>query len=263
MRGSVLFVCSANVCRSPLMKYTFLDAVPDAAAWSVSSAGVAASEGNGACEAALPFIRSDELYEQALTHHATQLDDLSLRADLVIVASRAERAIIAQHSPELRWRVFTLSEAVYLGRSAAEPCDGTETRPVTASEYAQLLDSQRGMLVLPKIRGQHRYLSGAEQPHPLDVPDAHHLRRRAHTRLFKRVRNETAELAAHLSGFRTEVNPVQGPPKEAAPAPSLGVLSSAALVPAPEPGPAPVPLSRAAFTGDPARRSKAAQQRRA
>lgn len=202
MNGSILFVCSANVCRSPLMQHAFLDSVAHADDWSVASAGVSAREGTPPCDLAISYVRADKAYALAAAHRAVPLDRDLLQAKLVIVASRAERAAIAQHSPELRWRVFTLSEAVYLGRSAAPRYPGERARPGTLEQYAQLLDSHRGMLVLPRPRNQRRYLSNWEQPHPLDIPDGHHLRRRAHTNTLKRVRAEITEFATQLSSFR-------------------------------------------------------------
>ncbi|WP_017792545.1 arsenate reductase/protein-tyrosine-phosphatase family protein [Leucobacter salsicius] len=201
MRGSVLFVCSANVCRSPLMQYSFLEAVPEATDWDVASAGVAAREGAPPCSLSLSLLQEEDVHAQAATHRATQLDRDQLQADLVIVASRAERATIAQHSPDVRWRVFTLAEAVYLGRSAGQHYPGEREQPGTVAQYAQMLDSQRGMLVLPRPRNQRRYLSGLEQPHPLDISDGHQLRRRAHTRTLRRIRTEITEFSSLLAGF--------------------------------------------------------------
>lgn len=202
MRGSVLFVCSANVCRSPLMQHAFLESVTHAADWDVASAGVSARAGATPCDLALSFIRDDDTYALASKHRAAQLDRDLLKAELVIVASRAERASIAQLAPELRWRVFTLSEAVYLGRSTAPRYPGEPAQPGTVNQYAQLLDAQRGMLVLPRARNQRRYLNTREQPHPLDIPDGHHLRRGAHAKALKRVRTEITEFATQLSDFR-------------------------------------------------------------
>lgn len=202
MRGSILFVCTANVCRSPLMQYTFLSAAPDPGEWSVASAGVAAREGAPMCGIARALVRSEQERCSADAHRSAPLDDAGLQTDLVIAASRAERAALAQRSPEARWRVFTLSEAVLLGRyvETLEPCDATQ--PGTADQYAQLLDAQRGMLVIPRPQRQRRVLGLGERAHPLDIPDGHRRRRRAHTGALKRVRAEAAELSSQLASFR-------------------------------------------------------------
>lgn len=202
MKGSILFVCTANICRSPLMQMSFLESVPNAADWNVTSAGISAREGSRMCELSSSLVRSDEARAGSEAHRSTQLDHAQLRTDLVIVASRAERSAIAQRSPAMRWRVFTLSEAVYLGRSIAPSYPGQQSQPGTVNQYAQLLDAQRGMLVLPRPRNQRRYLSSWEHPHPLDIPDGHHLRRRAHVQSLKRVRSEITELSTQIVNFR-------------------------------------------------------------
>lgn len=202
MRGSILFVCAANVCRSPLMQYAFLDAVADADEWEVASAGVSAREGARVCRLALPLVRSEAARSLAEAHRSARVDEARLQADLVIVASRAERAALARRSPEARWRVFTLSEAVFLGRYASTRCPAEPAQPGTVTRYAQLLDEQRGMLVLPRPKKQRRFPGLWEQPHPLDIADGHHRRRRAHTSTLRRVRVEVAELSSQLADFR-------------------------------------------------------------
>lgn len=209
MRGSILFVCAANVCRSPLMQYTFLDSVAEPAEWEVSSAGVSARERASACELACAFVRSEPLRAAASAHRAAPVDGAQLRADLIVVPSRAERAALARRAPDARWRLFTLSEAVLLGRyAAAHRFPETalrfpeETRPGTAAQYAELLDAHRGSLVLPRPRKPRRVLSRWDPPHPLDIPDAHRRRRHAHAAVLRRVRAEAAEFAAQLDGFR-------------------------------------------------------------
>ncbi|QBE49124.1 hypothetical protein [Leucobacter triazinivorans] len=209
MRGSILFVCAANVCRSPLMQYTFLDSVADSEQWAVSSAGVSAREHAATCELGRAFVRSEPLRAAASAHRATPVDGAQLRADLIIVPSRSERAALARRAPDARWRLFTLSEAVLLGRhAAAHRLHETalrapeESRPGAVAQYAEMLDAHRGSLVIPRPRKQRRVLSRREAPHPLDIPDAHHRRRHAHAAVLRRVRAETAEFAAQLDGFR-------------------------------------------------------------
>lgn len=201
MKGSILFVCTANVCRSPLMQYTFLGAVPDSADWAVASAGAFAREGARICDVALSSVRSPRLRSQAEAHRSVPVDDALMRADLVIVASRAERAALAQREPGARSRVFTLSEAVLLGRCAATRQHSETDETATISQYAQLLDAQRGMLVIPRPRRQRRLLGTGEHAHPLDIPDGHQRRRGAHVRVLKRVQAEADALASQMVRF--------------------------------------------------------------
>lgn len=202
MRGTMLFVCAANVCRSPLMQYTFLDSVHNPESWEVASAGTSAQEGSPVCDLSLSYVQSEQSQTRAAAHQSAQVDEASLQADLVIVASRAERAALAERSPETRWRVFTLTEAVFLGQFTATPCPQDARQPSTVQQYAQLLNEQRGMFVLPRPRKQRRYLSSWEQPHQLDIPDGHLRSRRSHVSTLKRVRSEIAQLSTQLTSFK-------------------------------------------------------------
>ncbi|UBH07487.1 protein-tyrosine-phosphatase [Leucobacter sp. Psy1] len=197
MTGSILFVCAANVCRSPLMHYTFLGTAghPD---WSVSSAGVSARTGARMCEIARSEVRDPRSKSLAEQHHSALVDEAAIQSDLVIVASRAERAVLAKRDPELRSRVFTLPEAVLLGRIVAAERNGATDFDASISDYAQSLDAQRGMLVFPRPQREHRWFGAAASSHPLDIPDDHHRRRGPHRATLKRVRLETEEFTAQL-----------------------------------------------------------------
>jgi protein-tyrosine phosphatase len=206
MTGSVLFVCAANVCRSPLMRFTFL-ASTARDDWSAASAGISARPGAAMCDLARSMVRDPAAAALAAAHRSASVDEAFAAPgpapDLVIVASRAERAALATRDPDLRARLFTLSEAVLLGRIvAAQRADGSAS-DTSPGAYARRLDAQRGMLVFPRPP-RRRPLGGASAGHPLDIPDDHHRRRGPHTATLKRVRAETEELAAQVQAFAHE-----------------------------------------------------------
>ena len=206
MTGSVLFVCAANVCRSPLMRYTFLGSTARDD-WAAASAGISARPGAAMCDLARSAVRDPLAAALAAEHRSASVDEAFAAPgpapDLVIVASRAERAALATRDPDLRARLFTLSEAVLLGRIVAAQQDGGPEVDTSPGAYARVLDGQRGMLVFPRPP-RRRPLGGASAGHPLDIPDEHHRRRGPPTATLKRVRAEAAEFAAQVQTFSLE-----------------------------------------------------------
>ncbi|GAA2177907.1 hypothetical protein GCM10009847_05840 [Leucobacter tardus] len=201
MTGSVLFVCAANVCRSPLMRYTFLGSTARDD-WAAASAGISARPGAAMCDLARSAVRDPAAAALAAEHRSASVDEAFAAPgpapDLVIVASRAERAALATRDPDLRPRLFTLSEAVLLGRIvAARQNDGLAV-DTSRGAYARLLDAQRGMLVVPRPPRRRPWSGGASTGHPLDIPDDHHRRRGPHMATLKRVRAETEEFASQV-----------------------------------------------------------------
>lgn len=193
MNESILFACTANICRSPLMHYTFASEVDRSRPLTIRSAGTTAQIGSTMCATALSLVpsRSRDL---AAKHMSSSVEDIPLDASLVIVASRTERAVIARAFPEVRPRLFTLTEAVLLGRFALSKPKPGASPDESMSLFAQLIDAQRGMITIPRNdkRGGTLFFSRA---HPFDIPDAHHSNRFAHRNALKRLRAEAVELA--------------------------------------------------------------------
>lgn len=189
MIQSVLFVCAQNICRSPLMAAAFEegfaaggDIASSGVEWVVGSAGTQAEPGKRSCRVAV------DIEKGASGHRSARLDADHLdAADLVIAASLAERALIAQLRPNARTRTFTLREALLLGE-----------RPVSATslaEYAVALDARRGTLDLPNRRP---LLWRREAAHPLDVVDVHHFGPRAHRRGLIKAASDARTLASRV-----------------------------------------------------------------
>ncbi len=104
--GQILFVCTANVCRSPMAEAIFNALAEERGlAWRAESAGVAALVG----EDITPNARSalDEVGIYANEHRARQVGEEMLEeADLVL-------AMGPRHVATLRRRFGDLSERVY------------------------------------------------------------------------------------------------------------------------------------------------------
>lgn len=120
-RVHVLLVCTANLCRSPLAEHLAragLGAHDDVV---VSSAGVAATEGTGMDPAAAAELRERGLDPSAFrTRRLTA--ELVGAADLVLVASRRQRAVVAELDPQAVVRTFTVPELARHAR-ALQPAD--------------------------------------------------------------------------------------------------------------------------------------------
>lgn len=109
----VLFVCTANICRSPAMELIARELVRDLAGSSdvaFSSAGTHASDGhemNRDMVVTLPAgVVADDF-------HSRHLDAAILTgADLVLTAEQSHRQHILDDSPHLHRQVFTLGQFV-------------------------------------------------------------------------------------------------------------------------------------------------------
>jgi protein-tyrosine phosphatase len=119
--GSVLFVCHANICRSPLAAALLTGLARDAGAFvRTSSAGVRAHPGRPMSEGSLV-----ELVRRGYPppDHASRLitPDLVLGADLVVTASASQRSDVGALAPAAWPRTFALDELARLLAGAAAP----------------------------------------------------------------------------------------------------------------------------------------------
>lgn len=191
MTARVLFVCAQNVCRSPLMAASFAAAVGDpqpdggGRGWVVHSAGTHAHDGRAVC----PFVAG--LESRARLHRSAKVsaEDIDM-ADLVITASREERAWIAQQAPESRAITFTLREALLLDDRLSE-----ESRAGTVDDYVAALNGHRGTIDMREPSAS-RWRRVPE--HPLDLEDVHGTRRRRHLRGLSRVSADAADLGKRM-----------------------------------------------------------------
>ncbi len=200
----LIFVCEANICRSPLMEQA-LRARVGAESWEISSAGTRVGPGDlPMCEVSAEIAAASGADTAA--HRSTAIDVGDLQAaDLVLTASRAERSVVAQLVPEARSRTFTLREAVHLGADPLDPDDLAVVAAFSAASaaddlaaYASALHHRRGF-VQPPSSG--RTLFGKRRPHPFDIPDAHHGSAREHRAMLERTALDIAELARQLDAF--------------------------------------------------------------
>ncbi|CAN5219365.1 low molecular weight phosphatase family protein [soil metagenome] len=115
---NILLVCTANICRSPLMELS-LRAALDPERFAVSSAGVhgwdaAPMDKDSARQAHRFGLKTDEFRSRPL--QASYVDN----ANLVLTATREHRTQVLQLSPRALKRTFTLKEFARLGMAQAD-----------------------------------------------------------------------------------------------------------------------------------------------
>jgi protein-tyrosine phosphatase len=192
---TVLFVCNANVCRSPtaaaMLRRRLKDGERDDLV-VVESAGTDADEGAAWCPTAMKHVGTETIEEFELTDRTSVLLDPKMldEATLVLAADAESNAKVLRLQPHVRSRLFTVIEAAELadfviGRSkhAADlpMLDHTSAKsPGTADDEEGLhwliaeMNAARGQLPMPAPR---RGRFGRNHPAAAfgarDVPDAH------------------------------------------------------------------------------------------
>ncbi|MGI8761857.1 MAG: low molecular weight phosphatase family protein [Jatrophihabitantaceae bacterium] len=120
MSFSVLFVCTGNICRSPIAERLFRARVPAEAPMIISSAGTMALIGypmDAACEQALRELGGDGAEHVGRMLSSAMVAD----ADLILSAETAHRSAIVQDQPAVFRRAFTIREFGRLGATLAPP----------------------------------------------------------------------------------------------------------------------------------------------
>ena len=140
---SILFVCSANQCRSPMAEVLFQQLLlekGEADAWRVESAGVWAYEGAGATQNAQVVMAERGL---DLASHCSQPTDPALlkQFDLIIVMEVEHKVVLQERNPALAERIQTLRELVGGEGDFSDPVGGSvEVYRQAAGEIFAILD---------------------------------------------------------------------------------------------------------------------------
>jgi protein-tyrosine phosphatase len=151
---SILFVCTANLCRSPMAEHAFRSRAQELGLdWNVRSAGTDALDGEPMHPLAVEVLNERQVdvgswASQSLT------DELVNSSDLVLTAARSHLSRILRIWPAAVQRAFVLGQfAQFL--SAVEP-----RQPAT--DPADLIAIAR--------RGRARAGAGAREAHDLKDP---------------------------------------------------------------------------------------------
>ena len=136
---SILIVCSANICRSPMAEAILKRLVskrPDATQWHIESAGTWALNGCPAAELSQYVMQSMGM---DISSHQSQPVSLDLiqRFDLILtMESNHKEGLIAEFRHDTN-RIYMLSEMVGLRKDIADPIGG---QMVDYEETAHLLE---------------------------------------------------------------------------------------------------------------------------
>ena len=125
---SILFVCSANQCRSPMAEVLFkqlLEENGEVDEWRVESAGVWAYQGAKATQNAQIVMAERGLN---LERHRSQLTDPALlnQFDIIIVMEEEHKVVLQERNPNLTERIMTIRELVGGTGDFDDPVGGSE-----------------------------------------------------------------------------------------------------------------------------------------
>ncbi len=105
--SSILVLCEANHCRSPIAEGLFREALGPAV--EVASAGLRALEGFAAHHDALEVLAERGIDLSA--HRGRQLTlEMALAADLILVMDQSQRLLCERMMPSVRGRVYLVGQ---------------------------------------------------------------------------------------------------------------------------------------------------------
>lgn len=115
----VLFICTGNMCRSPMA-----EGIYNSLSEGAFSRGLAVPVGCGASKNAILVMKNRGI--DITGHVATQLSEQDVKeSDLVLTMTRGHRDNLIYHFPEARRKIFTLGEYVD-GVDVGDPYGGNE-----------------------------------------------------------------------------------------------------------------------------------------
>jgi protein-tyrosine phosphatase len=124
-RFTILLVCEANICRSPMAEMAIrhlVSQLPGASAVRVSSAGLTATAGRPMHPESAAILASTGI--DASGFASRRLANQDLESDLILVADRSLRAAVAMRRPAAVRRVLTIRQAARLLAAVPEPLRG-------------------------------------------------------------------------------------------------------------------------------------------
>jgi len=124
---SVLFVCTANQCRSPMAEALLKSLAArrgEADRWQVQSAGTWTEPGRPATQLSQAVMRRRSI---DLSGHRSHLIDADMlgKAAVILVMTRHHKEAVQAEFPEIRHKVYLLSQLVDRSFDIEDPYGGT------------------------------------------------------------------------------------------------------------------------------------------
>lgn len=193
----ILFVCAANVCRSPLSELLLRRGLEGSPGIRVESAGTHAREGAMICALAADQMADGDRESRVPAHRSRPLTpELLAEATLIVTAARDVRSDVVRMAPQVRDRVYTMREVAFLGEGfTPEP---PARRVGTVSLYAMHLDRSRTVKgPVPARRSGWWRIRGVDGR---DIADGHTQGAREHRRTLQDVVEASAVILGQLGG---------------------------------------------------------------
>jgi protein-tyrosine-phosphatase len=116
----IVFVCTGNICRSPMAEYMLRARMKESSDWKIASAGLAACPGLPASAAAVHVLARDGI---DLSSHRSRALDRSLvdAADVLVVMTAAHSDQIRMLFPQAMGQVFLLTSFCEHGGDVPDP----------------------------------------------------------------------------------------------------------------------------------------------
>jgi protein-tyrosine-phosphatase len=138
---SVLFVCAANICRSPMAMGLLSARVGQTASdWRIASAGVFAAPGYPAAQNTLVVLRQKGI--DLGDHRSTQITlEMMQNFKLILTMERGQKEALQAAFPGFAQKVYLISEMIGEFWEVVDPIGGALVDfEDTAREIEQILD---------------------------------------------------------------------------------------------------------------------------
>jgi protein-tyrosine-phosphatase len=122
---SVLFVCAANICRSPMAMGLFsAQVLPDASDWQIASAGVFAPAGYPAAQNTLAVLNQRGI--DLSQHRSSQITQEMMQTfNLILTMEPGQKEALQIAFPKQALRVYLLTEMIGENWEIVDPIGGS------------------------------------------------------------------------------------------------------------------------------------------